>query len=76
MDQVLAFINSPYGGFVIALVVGAFLREMPKPPAGSLWYLWLYRAVQRILSNKDLVRAADLNADTQKTFSFRAPRKK
>jgi hypothetical protein len=46
--------QSLIAGGTVALIFSAAARALPEPlPAGSRWYLWIYRFAQNLLANFD-----------------------
>lgn len=51
-QQVLIWLTGPAGWWVFSCLV----RSLPEPvPMGSRFYLWMYRFVNLLAANKDLV---------------------
>jgi hypothetical protein len=54
----LEWLNTPFGGAVMALIASAAIRALPEPAqGGNLFYLWLYNFGHTLLANFDKLGA-------------------
>jgi hypothetical protein len=54
----LEFLNTPWGGAVVALLLSGAIRALPEPKEScGTFYAWLYNFGQFILQNYDKIGA-------------------